>query len=700
MKLRLALFFISFGIAAWWLVYGCAEDSHQPPTAPTQALAFVDTTYPHNKAVDVPLGAVIYIAFLRPMDEATLTGRRFHLSGDHAYSFSSNENMARIVPNGLLHRSAEYEVVIDSGIADTLGNIMTKPYRFTFKTISGSDFISDLSPGEGQEGVSTRTSVIVTFSRPLDYATVTDSTFYITGVSGDISFDGNKAILRPNDVLNAAQRYTVTLKSSVADTAGTALGLDYIWYFTTGASTEISVVSVYPPDGATNVPRDADISIKFSREIDSTSVTPNEFTVSGGLTGTVSCLGNTVTFNPASDLLPESTYTARFEGTVTSTFGGEGDIDYQWSFTAAAVDTFPPYVVSIFPADGGFAFKEDTITITFSENILPDSISSDEFVVRFSTGGTIGGKVSVSGTTVRFVPDHDFLENQAFTAEFIGDVYDLAGNKADINYTWSFTVTYYSIIERYPAAGCAPLNAHIMIICSGPVDPQTVSPDDFVLSVVDGDTLSGTVAVMGDTITYTPGQLLESLTRYRAAVVGEITDTEGHLLHLQSMYWYFSTKGEDLLPLAIGNKWFYHVSVNAMYPTPIHESHTDSIVIVRDSIVDGKHYYYDQYNRVYRYEDEIIETTFQLPPNFQFKILAFDNNDCENGTVITEVTNIGDFAAQAFSVYFADYYQYDHNQGYHFAPGVGLVGFDGLVRPPCSGCEIYTDWILIGYELQ
>jgi len=699
-SLRLVILSVCIGAALWWLIWGCSEESRQPVTASTPALAFVDTTYPQDEAVDVPLGAIVYISFLRPMDLETMAGKRFHLSGDQSYSFACDAGMARLVPSGLLHRNAEYEVVIDPGIADTAGNMMTSPYTFSFKTVSGSDFIADLSPWEGQAGVSTRASVIVTFSRPLDYATVTDSTFFISGVSGDISFDGNKAILRPNAVLNAAQRYTVTLKSSVADTAGTTLGVDYIWYFTTAAIAEISVVSVYPPDGANEVPRDANISIKFSREIDPTSVTADEFTVSGGVTGMLTTVGSTVIFNPSTDLLPESTYTAHFKGGITSTFGQEDFIDHQWSFTAAAVDTFPPSIVSIFPADGGFAYKEDSVMITFSENILPDSISSDEFVVLDSYGIPVRGEVKVSGAIAKFILRYDFAENKTFTARFTGDVYDLLGNKAYVDTTWSFLVTYYSILDRYPTAGCTPLDARIIIVCSGAVDPQTVDPEDFVLNVVDGDTLRGTVAVAGDTIAFTPDVLLEPLTRYRVAVVGEITDTKGHVLHLTMMPWYFSTKGENLLPLAIGNKWFYHVSVDARYPTPIHQSFTDSIMIVRDSIVDGKHYYYDQYNKLYRYEDGALETTFQISPSLEYLVFTFNTTDCDNGSIGTETADIGTFVTQSYSVTYFGYSFFIYHQTYHYAPDVGLISFDQVVDRLCSGCELYTHWHLIGYELH
>jgi hypothetical protein len=697
---RLLSIIIGIGVMAWWLIWGCAEDTHKPPTGPVSPLSFIDTTYPQNEAVDVPLGSIVYISFLRPMDVPTLTGNKFHLNNDQIYSFSCNDKMAKLTPCGLLHRGVEYEIVIDSGIADTFGNVMATPYRFSFKTVTGSDFIADISPGEGEEGVSTHASVSVTFTRPVDYSTITDSTFFIAGVSGSIIVNGRTVTLKPDTSLLAGQRYTVTLKSTVADTAGTMLGLDYIWYFTTAANTSIQVVSVSPVDGATEVPRNTDISIKFSREIVPASVTVDEFTVSGGVTGAVSCLGSTVLFNPAADLLPESTYTAHFDGSVTSTFGGQDYIDHQWSFTTAAVDTFPPYVVSIYPEDGGWVFKEDTISITFSENILPASVSPDEFIVRFSSGGTIGGEVSVSGATVRFVPDHDLLVGWTLVAEFIGDVYDLNGNKADIDYTWSFIVTDFRVIERYPTTGCVPLNARIIMVCFGTVDPQTVSPDDFVFNIIDGDTLSGTVRVAGDTMLYTPDVPLESLTRYRMAIVGEIKDVEGHILSLKSAAWSFSTKGENLLPLEIGNKWIYHVNVDATFPSPVHQSYDDSIAIVGDTMIDGVHFYRDQIGRIYRYEDDVIETTFMFRSSSMVGTFLFDNTDCANGSVSTIATGIGAFTAELFSLSYSVLNFYQYHQGFYFAPGVGLVKFSQKISQPCSGCDEYTYWTLIGYELH
>ena len=95
---RLLVILIGIGGAAWWLIWGCAEESHQLPTSPVSPLGFIDTTYPHDDALDVPLGTVV--------------------------SFSCTNKTAKLTPAGLLYRNAEYEIVIDSGIADTFGNVM------------------------------------------------------------------------------------------------------------------------------------------------------------------------------------------------------------------------------------------------------------------------------------------------------------------------------------------------------------------------------------------------------------------------------------------------------------------------------------------------------------------------------------------------------------------------------------------------
>lgn len=88
-----------------------------------------------------------------------------------------------------------------------------------------------------------RTQVITAkFNRPVDTATVSNSTFRLfdkdgVQVSGTGTFDVGKGVaaFTASSQLNSGQRYTAKLSGTVADTGGLSLGSEYSWSFTVGS---------------------------------------------------------------------------------------------------------------------------------------------------------------------------------------------------------------------------------------------------------------------------------------------------------------------------------------------------------------------------------------------------------------------------------------------------------------------------------
>ena len=71
-------------------------------------------------------------------------------------------------------------------------------------------------------------------------------------------------------------------------------------------TTAPTVVGTSPANGATNVPRTAAISVTFSENLDSASVTNSAFSFDNGVTGTIVVNGAVATLTPAPGL-PAST---------------------------------------------------------------------------------------------------------------------------------------------------------------------------------------------------------------------------------------------------------------------------------------------------------------------------------------------------------------------------------------------------------
>ena len=76
-----------------------------------------------------------------------------------------------------------------------------------------------------------------------------------------------------------------------------------------GGGTDLTpptVATVVPQSGATNVPTNAIITVTFSENVDSASVTNTAFSLTPGITGTIAVSGAVATFTP-SPALPPST---------------------------------------------------------------------------------------------------------------------------------------------------------------------------------------------------------------------------------------------------------------------------------------------------------------------------------------------------------------------------------------------------------
>ena len=228
------------------------------------------------------------------------------------------------------------------------------------------------------------------------------------------------------------------------------------------------------------------------------------------------------------------------------------------------------------------------------------------------------------------------------------------------------------------------------------VDFGTAVPANFVLTEIGGDTIGGSISGHDATVVFQPEVSLKPLTKYNMLVQAGVKDVFGSPLS-RALSWYFSTKGENLLPLAIGDTWVYHVSISRDYPTPYHTSYIDSIVIVRDTTIGDKQFYVDSKRRLYRCAGDTIEATAYLY-NDKPQLV---NDDCESGLVDTVETVVGTFVSQHFYLsYYGEWDRYTYIYDFYFAPDVGLTHLGREVRMPCSGCIEYTTWRLLSYELH
>ena len=121
-------------------------------------------------------------------------------------------------------------------------------------------------------------------------------------------------------------------------------------------------------------------------------------------------------------------------------------------------DKTAPVIVSTNPVSGAVNVPSNTaITVTFDENILESSVSSDCIVVSGDSGDLSGSAaLSADKKTITFTPSTDMDFDTSYTVEIEADISDLAGNEITSE-TFSFT-TGSAPDNTPPSVTVSPVN--------------------------------------------------------------------------------------------------------------------------------------------------------------------------------------------------------------------------------------------------
>ncbi len=227
--------------------------------------------------------------------------------------------------------------------------------------------IVSVGPAEDAVEVAVDAVIRVVFSEVIDTNKITAATFTINpAISGSFRFEGDTVWFTPASEWNYSTTYNISVTTGVTDLAGNRMAANKSWSFETAgnpATTPPLVTATIPANGAGDVNAAADISATFSKAIDAATLTASSFTVSGGVTGTISYADSTVTFTPDDTLEYNTLYTATLDTTVADTFGNHLATPYVWSFTTGD-DPMIPTALILRPSDR--VIIGDTVTIKVS----------------------------------------------------------------------------------------------------------------------------------------------------------------------------------------------------------------------------------------------------------------------------------------------------------------------------------------------
>ncbi|MBI4650444.1 Ig-like domain-containing protein [Candidatus Desantisbacteria bacterium] len=169
-------------------------------------------------------------------------------------------------------------------------------------------------------------------------------------------------------------------------------GYEVMWYRKSAFQEPIidtvlpEIITADPQNLAVRIAPDKIISVTFSEEMDSSSVS-DSVSVSAyesvSVNGIISYNNRVATFTPVSLLTPGTTYKAVVTAGVKDLAGNGMAEDYTWSFTtASAPGTIIPGIVSTDPGDGASGVEQDKIiSVSFSKEMDSTSINRTTFKI-------------------------------------------------------------------------------------------------------------------------------------------------------------------------------------------------------------------------------------------------------------------------------------------------------------------------------
>ena len=215
----------------------------------------VTSVSPASGATGVNTTTTITANFSEAINGSTVTGATVQLrdAGNNLVgaTISVSGNQVTLTPSAALTGSTVYTVTITGGtpgIKDLAGNALVNNYAWSFTTAVVDltpPVVSAVLPANGVTGVSTSATITVSFSEPVNAATVTGTTVQLKDagnnlIAAAISVSGGEVTVTPSVALSAFTVYTITITggaSGVKDAAGNPMATSYSSSFTTGVVT-------------------------------------------------------------------------------------------------------------------------------------------------------------------------------------------------------------------------------------------------------------------------------------------------------------------------------------------------------------------------------------------------------------------------------------------------------------------------------
>ena len=229
----------------------------------------VSARSPASDATNVDPDAAVTATFSEPIVEGSvgmaLSSSAGPVTGTLGYDPATRR--ATFTPSTPMSQATSYTVSV-SGARDATGNVMAAA-SWSFTTADNvAPTVSARSPQPDASGVAEAAAVSVTFSEPVQSASVALSLASAAGqTAGTLAYDvaTRTATFTPSAPMTSGTLYTASV-SGARDTAGNVM-VASSWSFTTGDTVAPTVSARSPASDATNVDPDTAVTATFSEPI-------------------------------------------------------------------------------------------------------------------------------------------------------------------------------------------------------------------------------------------------------------------------------------------------------------------------------------------------------------------------------------------------------------------------------------------------
>jgi len=257
--------------------------------------------------------------------------------------------------------------------------------------------ISEISPSDKASGVAVDSVMRVSFNEPMDKDTLNTSNIFVTdssdnSIEGSLSVKANTVSFTPNMALNYESEYRFSVTTGVSDLAGNNLQESVSLSFTTASKPDASdklaptITEITPVDGAIDVSVETEVSVSFSEEMNTSSLTQalslvdvNDVVVSAS----ISVSGSKITLRPKEPLQAGSSYKARVSTQAQDLAGNLLENEKSWSFITLQEDSTSTEV-SLQKAELSASSQYNA---SYGIENIRDGKSSTEWVSRTNRGG-------------------------------------------------------------------------------------------------------------------------------------------------------------------------------------------------------------------------------------------------------------------------------------------------------------------------